>query len=182
MHYSASADRVGKVPSRRPRDMVISLLVLLVPVLVLVGGYQILAERDRPVPVTQEAQEAQIAAAQRAGLDVLTPAGLGEGWAPVSAVFRRLDGGATLRLGYVTPEGASVQVVQSSVAAGQLLPQELVAQPAPEGTVTVGAATWQRYPGRDGERALVRQQPGHTVLVVGAAAEPELRALAGALR
>jgi hypothetical protein len=179
MHYPASTSRTEGAPSRRPRDLVISLLVLLVPVLVLVGGYQILAERDQPVPV---APDAEIAAAQRAGLEAVEPTGLDPQWVPVSAVFRQVDGGATLRLGYLTPQRAPVQVVQSSVTPERLLPQELVADPTPVGTVTAGGVTWQRYPGREGETALVRHESGHTVLVVGAAAEPELRELAAALR
>ena len=53
------------------------------------------------------------------------PDGLGSGWRPVSARYQTADGGATLRIGYVTPEGRGVQLVQSNVPADRLLRTEL---------------------------------------------------------
>jgi hypothetical protein len=165
--------------ARRPRDLVISLLVLLVPLLVLVGGYQLLAGRDRAVPVDQSAQ---IMAARNAGLEVTEPAGLGPAWVPVSATFRSDGAGATLRLGYVTPAGDPVQLVQSTVPAARLLAAELAEPAAPAGTVQVAGTTWHRYAGRPGETALVHQEPGRTMIVVGPAAGSELGELAASLR
>lgn len=168
---------VDKPPrtSRRPRDLVISLVVLLVPVFVLFGGYQLLAGRTEPLRVDQA--EA-IAEAEAAGLPVVTPAGLAEDWAPVSAVFRRGGGGLTLRLGYVTPEGAGVQLVQSTIPADRLLPAELPEVAVPAGALEVAGGQWQRYQTEQGERSLVRLEPDLTTLVIGNAAEPELAALA----
>jgi hypothetical protein len=172
------ADRARPEQSRRPRDLMISLLVLVIPVLVLVGGYQLLAGRDQPVAIDQTPQ---ITEAQRAGFDFSGPVDLSATWVPVSAVFRPVDGGATLRLGYVTPDGEPVQLVQSTVPAAQLLARELSEVTSPSGSVDVGGVEWQRYPGRPGEQALVLQVADRTVIVVGPAAESELTELAAAV-
>lgn len=164
--------------SRRPRDLVISLLVLLIPVLVLVGGYQLLSGRTEPVAVDPSSA---IIAAQQAGLRVAEPAGLAPSWVPVSAVFQPGEGGGTLRLGYVTPAGDPVQVVQSSLPADDLLAGELSEGAEPASEIDVGDAVWQRYPGERAETALVRREVDRTVLVVGSASQDELRALAAAL-
>lgn len=159
--------------------MLISLAVLLLPVVVLVGGYQILADRQDPVPVDPSAR---VAAAERAGMEVAEPADLGPAWVPVSAVFDSGRDGATLRIGYVTPDGDPVQVVQSTVPPAQLLKSELTAHPRPDGVVTLAHQRWERYPGRSGERALVSSDATRTVLVVGPADESLLRELAVSLR
>lgn len=156
----------------------ISLLVVLVPVVLLVGGYQLLAGRTDPVAV--DPAEA-IAEARAAGMPVTVPAGLGEDWVPVSAVFRRADGGLTLRLGYVTPDRASVQVVQSTVPAEVLLPAELPEGAAPAGTLDVAGQPWQRYEAAGGARSLVLLEPELTTLAVGDAAEAELSQLAASV-
>jgi hypothetical protein len=174
----APTDRPSAAGTRRPRDLAISLLVLLVPVLVLVGGYQLVSGRTQPVTVDQTPA---ILAARGAGFEVAEPTGLGPDWVPVSGVFRTVDGGATLRLGYLTPAGEGVQLVQSTVAAARLLTEELTEDAAPAGTVEVDGIAWQRYPGRSGETALVLREAEHTLLVVGPAAESELRRLAASL-
>jgi hypothetical protein len=147
-------------------------------VLVLVGGYQLLAGRDQPVAIDQAPR---IAEAQRAGLDFSGPVDLDSSWVPVSAAFRSVDEGATLRLGYVTPDGEAVQLVQSTVPAAELLAQELSEGASPSGSVDVGGAEWQWYPVRAGERALVLREAARTVIVVGPAAESELTELATAV-
>jgi hypothetical protein len=158
--------------------MVISLLVLLVPVFVLVGGYQLLTGRTEPVAVDPAGAVEQ---ARAAGLEVTAPGRPPPGWTPVSAVFQQPDGGATLRIGYATPDGGSAQLVQSTVPAETLLPGELHEAGAATGTVEVGGRSWQRYETRPGERALVWLRPELTTIVIGTAAESELRALAVAV-
>jgi hypothetical protein len=158
--------------------MVISLAVLLVPVLLLVGGYQLLTGRNRPVEVDPAPA---LASAEAAGMAVATPTDLGENWVPVSAVFQEVEHGLTLRIGYLTPDGPSVQLVQSTVPAEELLPAELPDEAVPAGTLDVAGEPWQLYQNRDGERALVLLTPDLTTLVVGATTDAQLHQLAASL-
>lgn len=149
--------------------MVLSLLVLLVPIVLLVGGYQMISGRMDPVAIDPGPA---LVEARASGLAVVEPIGLDPRWVPVSAVFQD---GPVLRLGYVTPAGDSAQLVQSP-----LPPEELYAGLSPSGTVEVAGQAWQRYQTRPGERALVLQVPDLTTIVVGTADEPELHTLAAA--
>jgi hypothetical protein len=159
--------------------MVISLLVLLVPVILLVSGYQLLSGRTQPVAVDPAPA---LADARAAGLAVAVPGELDAGWVPVSAVFRSGDGGLTLRLGYLTPAGASVQLVQSSIPADRLLAAELPDASTLTGAVEVAGHAWQRYSGTDRHQALVLLAVDQTTIALGAASEAELQALAASLR
>ena len=152
--------------------------MLLVPVLLLVGGYQLISGRTEPVTVDPAPA---IAEARAAGLTAASPTGLADGWVPVSAVFQRPDAGLTLRIGYLTPDGPSVQVVQSTVPAEQLLPAELPDAAQPAGTLEVNGEPWQLYANDDGERALVQLTPELTSLVVGKTSEAQLQELAASL-
>lgn len=160
--------------------MALSLVVLLVPVLVVVLIYRVVQGGDQPVEVDTGQAVAQARAA--GAFPVSDAAGLGDGWRPISATFQDAEGGKILRVGYVTPDGGGVQLVQSDVPAERLLPAELTASGQPQGTTEVAGQTWQRYTARRGETALVLLQPDRTVIVVGGAAEEELRDLAAAVR
>jgi hypothetical protein len=158
--------------------MVISLLVLLVPVVLLVGVYQVLAGRQQPVEVDPQPA---LTSAAAAGIEVAHPAGLPPGWVPVTAVFQPAGAGGTLRVGYVTPDGGSVQLVQSTLPVERLLPAELPEPAPPAGTVDLAGRSWQVYPPRGGERAMVLLEPAQTTIVLGTTSEPELRDFAAAL-
>ena len=153
----------------------ISLLVLLVPVLVLFGGYQLLAGRNQPVEIDPAPAYAQ---ANAAGLAVAAPEGLDAGWVPVSAQFDPRGSGGTLRVGYVSPAGEPVQVLYSTVAPEMLLPERLPDIGPPTGEVRIGGGSWQVFPPRAGERALVRMASDLTTIVVGGADQAELEHLA----
>ncbi|GIH11757.1 hypothetical protein Rhe02_98240 [Rhizocola hellebori] len=92
--------------TRTPRDLALSLIVLLVPVFLIVLGYRYLYGGD--TIVTVDPAEA-IASAQRAGMSQLPPNTAPEGWLVVHAQFR--DG--ALRIGYLTKDHEGVQLVQS---------------------------------------------------------------------
>jgi hypothetical protein len=158
--------------------MAISLLVLLVPVLLLIGGYQIISGRTQPLPTDPE--EA-LAAGERAGIAVVAPEGLGEDWVPISAVFQR-EPAATVRIGYVTPSGDSLQLLQTLAPADQVLTRELPEPRQPGGEIELGGVTWQQYRGGAGQQAVVWLEPDRTVVVYGTAAIPELHTFAAALR
>jgi hypothetical protein len=176
---SPAAVPVAERASRRPRDLVLSLLVLLVPIALLIGVYRVVHKGDEPLVVDAAPV---IAEARAAGdLPVTEPAGLDQRWRVLSARYVGGDGAAVLRLGYLSPSGAGFQIVQSDRPADALLAEELTASARPLGGERLGDRDWQRYRGRPGERALVLLEPKRTVLVVGAGSDAELAALASAL-
>ncbi|MFY1586750.1 DUF4245 domain-containing protein [Micromonospora sp. WMMD734] len=165
---------------RSPKDMALSLLVLLVPIALLLAFYRGFLGGEQPTTVDAAPAYEQARAANV--FPVTEPSGLGDGWRTVSASFRTVDDGANLRVGYLTPEGRGAQLVQSNVPPQRLIPAELTAEGQPQGPADLGGANWQRYTGRGNEQALVLLEPGRTVIVVGDARDNELRELAGALR
>ncbi|GIF24484.1 hypothetical protein BJ973_007963 [Actinoplanes tereljensis] len=176
---TAPAPRLGRREERSPRDMLMSLGVLLVPIALLLVIYRTLLSGDAPITVDPSSaiQEAQKAAA----FPVLTPQGLGDDWHTSSATFRRQTGGATLRLGYVAPDKDPVQLVESSVPTASLLPGELGGDSKPLGNFRTGDGVWTVYDARPGEKALVLASPTRTIVVVGKTDVEHLEALASAL-
>jgi hypothetical protein len=174
----------GAVPAsarggRSPRDMALSLAVLLVPIALLLAFYRGVLGGDAPIEVDPQPA---IASAQSAhAFPVAVPIGLSADWHVTAATFRHADGGATLRLGYVDPDEDPVQLVQSSVPVTALLKAELGDTAAPGGAFRTGAHTWQRYDARPGEAALVLVDKGRTIIVVGATDPTNLEDLATAL-
>ncbi|MFI6231694.1 DUF4245 family protein [Micromonospora echinospora] len=165
---------------RSPKDMAISLLVLLVPIALLLAFYRGFLGGEEPTtvdpaPAVEQARAANV-------FPVAEPSGLGSDWQTITARFQQTEQGASLRLGYLTPEGRGVQLVQSNVPVERLLPQELTDQSQPQGALDLEGRSWQRYTARGNERALVLLEPARTVIVVGDATENELRELADSVR
>ncbi|MGH3735122.1 MAG: DUF4245 domain-containing protein [Micromonosporaceae bacterium] len=164
---------------RRPRDLLWSLAVLLVPIALVLLFFQFIGG-DREVTVVDP--DPAIAEARAAGLEVASPHDLPDGWKPTSAVTRVSGSTVTLRIGYVSPGGGFVQLVESNADPEGLLRTELDGGRRPDGTVRIGGRDWQTYPGRESERAVVLTEPRRTVIVLGQAPDEELRALATSLR
>ena len=164
---------------RRPRDMVISMLVLLVPILLAFGAYRIFLDGHDPIAVdtTAAIDDARHANA----FPVLVPTGLSDDWTTVSARWQQVEGGKALRLGLVAPDGKGAQVLQTDAPPTKVIPAELTAEARVTGDTRIDGAAWQTYSTRPGERALVKVDPGRTVVVVGQASEADLRTLAGSL-
>jgi hypothetical protein len=165
---------------RTPKDVVRSLLVLLVPLALLAAFLGAVNDGDRvtvtdPTPAIAQARSA-------ARFPIETPRDLGEGWRPVSAVFDRADNGGTLRIGYLTPRGDGVQFLASDVPAEDLLAKEVGEHARPLGSADIGGRSWQRYDGRGGELVLVLLEPDRTVMVLGRAPIEDLRTLAAQIR
>ncbi len=159
--------------------MAISLLVLLIPIALLLAFYRGFLGGDEPntvdpAPAFEQARSA-------GAFPVSEPTGLGDEWRAVRATYRTAEDGAILRVGYVTPEGRGLQLVQSNVPPDRLLPAELTDEGRPQGQADLGSGTWQRYTARGNEQALVLLEPQRTVIVVGDARDNELRALATAV-
>jgi Protein of unknown function (DUF4245) len=162
---------------RTAKDMAISLIVLLIPVAIIAA---FVWARGGDDPVTVDPQPA-IAEAQAAkAFPVLEPNGLSTNWHAVSAVYTTAD--RTLRIGYVTPGGGGVQLIESSSATDGLLINELGDDVRPNGVATVGATTWNGYLLHNGQRAIVLPTTGRTVIIMGNADQVELQELAGTLR
>ncbi|MFD2764069.1 DUF4245 domain-containing protein [Micromonospora eburnea] len=164
---------------RSPKDMALSLLVLLVPIALLLAFYRGFLGGEQPTTVDPTTAIEQ--AREEAAFPVSQPTGLGSDWRTVSARYRAEPGGATLRIGYLTPAGRGAQLVESNVPADKLLPAELSGG-QPQGPAALPGGSWQRYTARSNEQALVLLEPTRTVIVIGDAGENELRALATALR
>jgi hypothetical protein len=160
--------------------MVLSLIVLLVPVLLVVLIYRVVQGGDQPVKVDTAPAIAQARSAN--AFPVSDPSGLSDDWRAISSAFQKAEGGQILRIGYVTPDGAGLQLIQSDVPPQKLLPAELTKSGRPAGAVKVDGQDWERYTARPGERALVLLERDRTILVVGGAHEEEQRELAAAVR
>jgi hypothetical protein len=177
---AAPSPTLGKREGRSPRDMVLSLAVLLIPIALLLTFYRVVLNGDAPADVDPSSvlQEARSAAV----FTVLEPQGLGDDWSVSSATFRRPAEGATLRLGYVDPDDDPVLLVESSVPPATLLPAELGRSPKPVGTFRTDLGPLRQYDARPGESALVLAEPERTVLVIGKTDAENLKTLARALR
>lgn len=167
--------------SRRPRDMVISIGLLLAVVFALFGLYRWLGgdepTRIDPGPAFEQARNAK-------AFPVLEPSGLPSGWTPVSATYQQQTGGSLLRVGYTSPGGEGAQLIEGNVQPDILLTRELGGDSAQVtgDVVDLGGRQWQVYNARDDERAYVLQEPDRTVIVIGQASDEELKQLAEALR
>ena len=159
--------------------MVLSVAVLLVPIALLLIFYRVVLNGDAPVTVdpTSTVAEAQSAHA----FPVSMPVDLGDDWHVTSATFQRQPTGATLRIGYVDPDKNGLQLIESSVPGGTLLPAELTSAAKPVDTFRADTRVWRRYDARPGERALVFTEPNRTIVVIGDAGSRHLETLAAAL-
>ncbi|GAB1694437.1 DUF4245 domain-containing protein [Krasilnikovia sp. M28-CT-15] len=177
---SVAAGRApGGRAERPPRDMIVSLAVLLVPIALMLIFYRVVLNGDNPTtidpaPAIQQAQAASV-------FPVAEPRGLGDDWHVASATWRREPTGSTLRLGYVAPGDAPVQLVESSVPAETLLPRELGRTLAPHGSYQSAGRAWQRYAAGDDTQALVLLEKNRSVIVLGQADTRHLEALAASL-
>jgi hypothetical protein len=161
---------------RSARDMILSLVVLLIPVAIIVAF--VWARGGDDVVVTDPGPA--IAEAQAAGaFPVAVPHGLASGWRSVSAQYSSSD--STLRIGYVTPNGGAVQLIESSAPRDGLLIAELGDDVRPTGPVSAGNAQWSSYELHNGQRAVVLPQNGRTIIIVGNADSSQLQQLAAAL-
>jgi hypothetical protein len=170
---SARPPRAG----RSPRDMAMSMGVLLIPILLLLGVYNFLYNGDHPRAI--DPSGTIDSARHSASYQVLVPAGLPSGWTVVSSGYQKLADGSTLRFGYVTPGRAGLQLIESDRPVNTLLPAELGSNAEPGDLVQIGDRRWREYPvARDGGRALVLAEDGRTVIVIGSGSASDLRELA----
>jgi hypothetical protein len=170
---------VGRRGERSPRDMALSLAILLIPIALLLVFYRVVLGGDSPVtvdpgPVLEEAQAAAL-------FPVAVPGDLGKDWQVSTATFRREAAGATLRLGYAGPGEDPILLVESNVAPEKLLPAELGSTATQIGAFRSAGRAWRLYIARPGEHALVLTEPNRTIIVVGETDTKNLETRASAL-
>lgn len=165
--YAAAARRI-----RRPRDMALSLAVLLVPILliVVVGRF---FYGDTTTATVDPALALQ--GAMRASMRPIPAPAAPDGWKIVSAQFK--DG--VLRIGYLDQADKGVQLVQGTAL--DLVNQELGDDAQPTGEVAAGGKTWSKWNARNGMSALTRTEGATTIILQGAAPPAELVTLADAV-
>lgn len=157
--------RLAPKEGRRPRDMIISLLVLLIPIALIMGFYRVVLDGDRPVSVDPSSS---IDLASRE-FPVAVPTGLTEAqdWHLTSANFRRVDGGSTLRIGYIPPSDKAILMIQSNVDPNTLVPAEVGAEGKRTGAFRTDQRTWMQYSGRAGETVLIWTEQDRTTILIG---------------
>jgi hypothetical protein len=172
---SPETPALGKRAERRPRDMALSLGILIVPIVLVMLFWNVVLDGSEPGdfdagPAIESARRAEL-------FDISEPRDLGDDWHVQSATFKR-DGSettATLRVGYAAPSSEPLQLIESNVATATLIPAELGADPQATGTHEAGGRRWQQYSARDGETALVVLEEKRTLIVIGQAGPDELK-------
>ena len=161
---------------RRPRDMVRAMVVLMVPVILIVALYRFLGHETPPTVDTSDVYETARAAHD---FDVLIPTGLSAKWLVNSASYQD----KTLRMGFVSPAGGQLRLVETGPPGPTFFSDELGAGAHVDGTVDVNGVAWQRYVGgRPDDTALVLADPKRTILVVGKSSPTDLHTLASSLK
>jgi hypothetical protein len=173
-----AAPRLARGEGRAPRDMLMSLAVLIVPIALLLLFYRFVLSGDAPVSIDPSAT---IQEAQQAKLFPIAVPQLGEDWHPSSATWTKQAGGSTLRIGYVDPGKDPVQLVESNVPPATLLPAELTDNAKPLSSFRAANGVWRLYTGRPGEQALVLAEADRTIILVGKTDEKSLEQLATSL-
>jgi hypothetical protein len=92
------------------------------------------------------------------------------------------DAGRALRVGYLTPEGRYLRLLQSDGTEEALLASETGGAPVPaRGTVEVAGVPYVVYGAEDEEPIWIGELDGVRLLLTGSAAEADFRALAEAV-
>ena len=165
--------------ARSPRDIALSMAVLLVPIFVLLLVYRVFFAGDAPIAI--DAGETYATARHSAPFAVEVPQDLPPGWTPIAAKFEKVADGSVLRVSYVPPARTGLQLVESSQPVDSLLPDELGADAQPGNLTDIDGRQWRAYPVVKGGRALVLAADGYTTVIVGTASDADLRTLAASL-
>lgn len=163
------------------KNMVISMLVLLVGCLVLIALVPRVSSVQQPV-ANVAAVAREVGADQK--WDVAVADGLPKGWTPTNVTLMTDNPPDTWQAGYTTPGTHYAAVVQTSGGDAAWVSRQTGAAKR-VGTVSLGGAMWTRYERNDGEqRSLVRSGPlaGLSTAVIGTAPWSQLNRFAAALR
>jgi hypothetical protein len=179
-HAAAAPPPAARRPSKTPRDMIISLGV----VLLVIGALWAVAPRRHydavhQIDYTQALRDARGAAPYR----VLAPEGLSPRWRATSVRYDGdVNGAAQWHLGFVSPENEYVGLEQSNGPARDFI-FNLSNRGLADGSTVVAGESWDRYLRETRDvRSLARTENGVTTLVTGTASYEEMAEFAAALR
>jgi len=166
--------------ARTPMDMAKAVLVLLVPVIVAVVVYVFFFGGSNAIAIDPSGTFSDAAAARV--FPVVQPHGLSSGWKPVSSSYGVEKGRHVLRVGYIAPDGAGLQLVESDGTSSAFIAGE-IGTANPVGTpVALGGRLWAQVDaGRNDQRALINTEKRYTVIVKGQAPDRDLQELATSL-
>ncbi len=119
-------------------------------------------------------------------LAMLAPSRLPDGWRATSAGYTT-GPAPTWHLGLLTAEEKYVGVEEAQAGVTEMVHQHVDPDATRDGSVRIGGESWQVWRDSGGDYAVVRSLRGpkrarETVLVVGSAAEGQVRELARSLR
>jgi Protein of unknown function (DUF4245) len=178
------SDRVNTTAlrlSRTPLDMAKAVLVLLVPVMIAVAVYVFFFGGSSPIVIDPSGSYGD---ARAAGVfPVVQPQGLPSGWKSVSSTYGVERGRHVLRVGYIAPDGAGLQLLESDGPTAAVI-SDAVGSANPVGaSVAIGGRTWGEVgAGKNDQQALINTGSGYTIIVKGQASDKDLQTFAGALR
>jgi hypothetical protein len=167
--------------ARTPMDMAKAVLILLVPVMIAVGVYVFFFGGSSPIVIDPSGSYSDARAA--AVFQLVEPQGLSSGWKPVSSSYSVAQGRHVLRVGYIAPSGAGLQLVESDGPAASVISDEVGTGNPVGASVDIGGRTWGHVDaGSNSQPALIDVENGYTIIVKGEASTDDLRTFAAALR
>ena len=177
------------IKNARPRDMVISMAVILLPI-VLISWFFTRTPADAPLR-TVEWQPVLAQSRQVAPFPLLGPVGLPNTWVATKAewattwqpaVNREAAPGNTWQLGMLTPDKVYVSLTQRD-AAGPALIVQISRDGRQDGSSSLGGVSWTRWvSGDDRTRTISRVDGAVTIVVSGDLSYEGLDAFASTLR
>ncbi|WP_187264939.1 DUF4245 domain-containing protein [Homoserinibacter sp. GY 40078] len=162
----------------------IATIVSLLAALILVFAVGLIDTGSRIEPVDYVAEGA--AAQQAVEVPLVVPE-LPDGWAANRATLSTGSDGVTVwQIGFVTPEGRYLAIVQGIDANASWVDDQVRGEPA-DGERTMGGMQWQAHDRRDADDignvayALVAEAGTSTIVIAGTADDEEFEVLAGAV-
>jgi Protein of unknown function (DUF4245) len=166
--------RRPSISNSRPRDMIISLGVLLVPIL-LISWWFTRTPADAPVQ-TVDWKAALAQARSVSPYPLLGPVGLPDTWVATKALWAKTGEpavnqeaapGNTWQLGMLSPDKVYVSLTQRD-AAGPALVTQISRAGRADGTSTVGGTQWSRWVSSDDRTRTLSRVDGSVTTVVSA--------------
>jgi hypothetical protein len=177
------------IKNARPRDMVISMAVILLPI-VLISWFFTRTPAEAPVR-TVDWQSALARSRQIAPFPLLGPVGLPSTWVATKAewattgqpaVNREAAPGNTWQLGMLTPDKVYVSLTQRD-AAGPALIAQIGRDGHQSGVSSIGGVSWTRWVSADDRTRTISHLDGAvTIVVSGDLSYDGLDAFASTLR